>query len=96
MVLIEGKDFSNLTPREVAEMIDVHLGGEGRFDRDALYEFRSFPNVEGLEAARQAVVGIDHQFATSSSSIDGIDTEGGKTALAQLAADLRSRGCFPG
>lgn len=91
MVLIEDKGFENLSPDEVAEMIDVHLGRSGRFDPDALYEFLSMKYEGFVESVRSEIEDIDKDFASSATHIDGIDTSNGRAALADLASRLRHK-----
>ena len=90
MVLIEGKDFSDLSLSEAAEMIDVHLGLPGRFAPEALYEFYTVPNRGPLEEVRQRVLAIQQEFAMGSEP-DGLLSSGGQAALAALAEELRRR-----
>src|SRR6478752_4995272 len=83
MVLIDGKGFLDLSPPEAAEMIDVHLGQQGRFHTDAVYEFYTVPNRGALERVRQRLLTIQSEFADADEP-DGLSTERGRAALVIL------------
>jgi hypothetical protein len=89
MVLMPSKGYKDLSPNEMAEMIEVHLGGHGRFDADALYEFQCMEYKGVVEDVRKELERIGQEFASSSTHIDGIDPERGRAALEDLARRLR-------
>ncbi len=89
MILIPGKSYEDLSPNELAEMIDVHLGRSGRFDPDALYEFLCMEYHGLVEDVRKELKRIDREFATSSTQINGVDPVRGRAALEDLAHRLR-------
>lgn len=89
MVLIHGRSFADLSQPELAEMIEVHLGGRGRFDPDALYEFLCMEYQGLAEEVRVELESIDREFASSATEIDGLDSGRGRAALDDLARRLR-------
>lgn len=90
LIHIPGKNFSNLTKLDAANMIEAFLAnGSEDYDPSALTEFMLVPSkVEWLEKLRLNLIAID-QNRKSLKKLDGLSSDDAIADLGDIVTELR-------